>query len=106
MPVLSELNNSELDIARACIDGAVNGPFFEEWEFQTLMGITRGEMRKVLEGWPHNLTSRDADLAVHNAATNLSGYPHGRDGDLGNYGIDRTAIKRLLDRLSSDAPGR
>src|ERR1700746_3012128 len=59
---------------------AVDGPFFPEWEFHTLFGLTRSEVRAVADAWPNvRLTSADVALAVNNSLNNLLGYPHGQD---------------------------
>jgi hypothetical protein len=59
----------------AALRGAVDGPFFPEWEFRTLMGVTRDEMRRVLADWPHR-SDPTANLAVNNALVNIWTYPH------------------------------
>jgi hypothetical protein len=59
---------------------AVDGPFFPEWEFHTLFGLARSEVRAVAEAWP-NVDSTDANaaLAINNSLVNLVGYPHEQD---------------------------
>lgn len=52
------------------------GPFFPDWEFQTLMGGERDEMRAVLDAWPNVSDGENADVAINNAFNNLLGYPH------------------------------
>lgn len=42
------------------------GPFFPEWEFELLFGLTREEVRTVLSKWPANMASKDATTAVNN----------------------------------------
>ena len=49
---LSDLNSREREVVRECLQAAVEGPFFPEWEFSTLFGLTRDEVRKVLSSWP------------------------------------------------------
>jgi hypothetical protein len=71
------LNNRESDIVRAALRASVEGPFFSDVEFHTLMGVERDEMRGVLEAWPKVIDSEVADLAINNALNNLIGYPHG-----------------------------
>lgn len=69
-----------------CLRGAVDGPFFPEWEFATLFGLTRDEVRSVLEAWPEPPADESGDdrsgieiqdAAVTGAMNNLIGYPHG-----------------------------
>lgn len=65
---------------------AVDGPFFPDWEFHALMGLSREEMEAIADAWP-NPTAKTPEhyespehaqrVAVGNAANNLLGYPHG-----------------------------
>lgn len=59
---------------------ATRGPFFPEWEFQTLFGLDRSEVARIAEAFSSAtpLTGR-VSLAVGNAVTNLLGYPHGQE---------------------------
>ena len=59
-----------------CLRAAVEGPFFPEWEFQTLMGLERAEVAAVLAEWPGTTRSDDQVVAVNNVLNNLLGYPH------------------------------
>ena len=36
-----------------CLRAAVNGPFFPDWEFSTLFGLTRDEVRAVADWREH-----------------------------------------------------
>ena len=74
-----------------CLRIAVSGPYFPDWEFHTLMGLSRDVMRAVAEAWPeaptdepdHFESAAQAQLvAVNNAANHLvGGYPHGVSKD-------------------------
>jgi hypothetical protein len=72
------------DLVRSALLGAVEGPYFPDWEFSTLMAVTREEMAHVLASWPDARTTTpwEADpenvqyVAVNNALNNLVGYPH------------------------------
>jgi hypothetical protein len=48
---------------------------FRSWEFRTLVGVSRDEMRSVLADWPDRSDSV-ATLAMNNALVNIGGYPH------------------------------
>jgi len=61
---------------RDCLRAAVEGPFFPDREFQTLIGLERGEVGAVLAEWPGTNSPEDQDLAVNNVLNNLLGYPH------------------------------
>ncbi|WP_280685539.1 hypothetical protein [Kitasatospora sp. MAA19] len=71
------MTEQELRIIKECLDAAVNGPFFEDWEFHTLMGFTREEIAAVEASWPSPPTLDLEDDAVNNVLGNLLGYPHG-----------------------------
>jgi hypothetical protein len=51
---------------------------FPDWEFGTIFGIERGEVKEVLNAWP-DVTEEDevVSLVLNNAMNNLLGYPHG-----------------------------
>ncbi len=85
---------------RACLRAAVEGPFFPDWEFHTLFGLDRDEVRGVLTSWPRSEIPQDQFIAVDNAMSNLLGYPH-RRGDLWSDFIpaSRTEVEDLLWRI-------
>lgn len=62
-----------LDAFRAAADG----PFFPDWEFQTLMGFERSELRRVIAQWPRPRDLETLDLAANNVLNWLLSYPHG-----------------------------
>jgi hypothetical protein len=64
-----------------CLRAAVDGPFFVDWEFNTLFGLERGEVATVLAEWPETSNAEDQGLAVNNVLNNLLGYPHGASED-------------------------
>lgn len=77
-------------VIELCLRAVVEGPFIEEWEFQTLIGFRRGEVRAILDAWPAlpvgspgGYSSGDeAQRAVAVIAmNNLLGYPHGFGAD-------------------------
>lgn len=70
------LSDRDRDLIRAALDAAVDGPFFPDWEFRTLMGVERNVMRQVLDEWPTVTDAELGDLAVNNALLNLLSYPH------------------------------
>ncbi len=49
---LDRLSDRDVEIVRQCLAAAVRGPFFPDWEFGTLMGLTRDEVQDVLLTWP------------------------------------------------------
>lgn len=55
------LDEREREVVRECLQAAVKGPFFPDWEFETLFGLTREEVGKVLLSWP---TPNESDESV------------------------------------------
>jgi hypothetical protein len=74
-----------------CLRIAVEGSYFPDWEFHTLMGLSRDVMRSVEEAWPEapldvpegfESGAETQLVAVNNAANHLvGGYPHGVSKD-------------------------
>ncbi|MEM1417859.1 MAG: hypothetical protein AAGH15_23370 [Myxococcota bacterium] len=77
----------DIEVLRRCLHLAVDGPYFSDAEFHTLMGLSRDEMRAIAEAWPeptaeappgYESAEEAQNVAVNNAANNLvGGYPHG-----------------------------
>jgi len=73
---LANLDEREREIVRECLHAAVEGPFFSEWEFGTIFGLTRDEVRQVLLCWPKlNEADESVVRAINNSFNNLLGYP-------------------------------
>jgi hypothetical protein len=73
---LANLDDREREVVRECLRTAVDSSFFPEWEFQTIFGIERDEVKRVLTSWP-NLDEKDpiVTLAINNSFNNVLGYP-------------------------------
>lgn len=52
------LTGIEGELVRRCLAASVDGPFFPDWEFETLFGLTRDEVREVLDAWSGAIRSR------------------------------------------------
>ena len=78
---------------------AADGPFFPDWEFHTLFGLTRSEVRAVADLWPNvDFRSENVHLAVNNSLNNLWGYPHGQESVWSQWlSVDRSKLRELLD---------
>ena len=105
----------DTDIVRSCLKAAVDGPFFPEWEFHTLFGLTRAEVRDVLHAWPaepayaaggYDSPAHFQRVAIDNAMNNLLGYPHGRRGAAftREVGATRTEIDAVFARRRAARP--
>lgn len=62
-----------------CLRAAALGPFFPDWEFETLFGFEREEIRQIAERWPHWDDEIEQADSVNNTLNMLLGYPHGRE---------------------------
>jgi hypothetical protein len=74
---LTDLNETERGVVRECLQAAAEGPFFPDWEFPTLFGIDRDQVRQLLLSWPKVDEADDAILlSINNSFNNLLGYPN------------------------------
>jgi hypothetical protein len=105
---IKHLTAGEADLVRGCIRAAVLGPFFPEWEFQTLMGVTRAQARVILEEWPPATEAASAvQLTINNVLGNLIGYPHGQAAARDEMvGADIAEVRRVFTkwRGQDDSP--
>ena len=73
------ITDADKSVLHRCLEVASAGELFEDWEFQTLFGLERGQLAAISAKWPDvDQTDPDVDLAVTNAVANLLGYPHGK----------------------------
>ena len=61
---------------RQCLWAAADGRGVPDWEFQTLIGFDRDEVRHIAQAWPSWDDADDQKAAVNNVLNNLLGYPH------------------------------
>ena len=67
---------SDIAIVRQCIDLVTEGPTFEEWEFETLFGRTRDEVRATGASLGvAGSKTHDTVVVVGDVLNNLAGYP-------------------------------
>ena len=98
--MIENLSNEEVDLIRRCLDAAVNGPFFPDWEFHSLIGVTRDEVRQVLRSWPKTEDPTFQRTVVVNALNNLLGYPHGMsDAWVQWVRSPRERVSRLMQKV-------
>ncbi|QXC60100.1 hypothetical protein KSP35_17300 [Aquihabitans sp. G128] len=111
---VERLDAAEIDGVRRCLDAVCDGPFFDDWEFGTLMGVTRQEMSRVRDAWPGTPTATSSEdalqmqrVAVGNALGNLLGYPltNVETASLRDkWGVDRSLLGSIHDRLYGRSP--
>jgi hypothetical protein len=105
---LGQLSVADKVLVGQALRAAADGPFFPEWEFHTLFGLMRSEIRAIADAWPNvDLTRADVVLAVNNSLNNLLGYPHGQDSAWSQWiSGDRFKLGELFGRLRSSSNER
>ena len=98
-------SESDIGFIKDCLTAAVEGMFFPDWEFGTLFGFDRTEVKAILQCWPHGFP-QDDDVwrAAIGALNNLLGYPHGRADELKSFTSASVGdLRDVLDRLVASA---
>jgi hypothetical protein len=102
--VLRSVADEDVSVILDCLGAAVEGPFFPDWEFRTLMGVSRAEVAEVLHRWPDGPDAQTQDLAVNNVLNMLLGYPHGRDDLWPDFiAADRDEVRSVLERWRGES---
>lgn len=95
------LNQAESRVVAEVLRATADGPFFPDWEFPTLFGLEREDVREIADQWP--LATVDPHVmavAVNNSFNNLLGYPHHKDDVWSDWiSVDRSALNELFNRL-------
>src|SRR5215510_4450289 len=97
---LIDLTAAEQKAVLECPRAAATGPFFPEWEFQTLFGVNRSEVKAIVDAWPNiDETTVRVSLAISNSMNNLLGYPHGCDREWSQYiSVGPEEVTRILEK--------
>ena len=104
---VTRLPQVDNDLIRSSLALAVAGPYFPDWEFSILFGLSREEVAHVLAAWPEAavVTSWESDpdrvqeFAVQGVLNNLLGHPHGEWELLSSeLGISKAEFRSLFDR--------
>ncbi|MFF1482128.1 hypothetical protein ACFVYD_32020 [Streptomyces sp. NPDC058301] len=104
MSAVERMTEHDLQIIKECLDAAVNGPFFPDGQFHTLMGFTRDEVASIAAAWPQSLDPGEQDDAVNNVLNMLLGYPHGYESRWQEYSAATPAqIAQTLARWRGEA---
>jgi len=73
-------SNAEQQVFQEALFAAARGPFFPDWEFQTLIGFDRSDVEAAAESFsPSTPVTGELALMLNNCMANLLGYPHGQD---------------------------
>ena len=104
---LADLNERERDVVRECLHAATEGPFFPDWEFATIFGLERDEVRQVLASWPDlDETNETVVCAINNSFNNLLGYPTRNKQEIWPkfISVDGMDLARIFDKWKGRAP--
>jgi len=97
---MEDLSSEQVEIVRRAMFAAADGPFFPDWEFETLMGVSREEVRRVAREWPRQDGDPTQNDIAANALNNLLGYPHGKEREMesavGSTAAELNALLSLL----------
>ena len=95
-----DLSERDLRVIKECLQVAAHGPFFPDWEVETLFGLTRAEMAAIAADWPAvDAGTREVRRAVIGALGHLTGYPHGEEEAWGRYiSVSPSEVEDLLRR--------
>lgn len=99
----ADLDERERGVVRECLRAAVDGPFFPDWEFGTIFGLERDDVRKVLLSWPELNESNDSVVqAINNSLNNLLGYPTRNKEEIWPQyiSVTRTELARIFGKCA------
>jgi hypothetical protein len=100
LDVRSSLSDKEIKIVVECLRATVEGEFFPDWEFETLLGVSRETVRTVYKQWPNLSLDDESAAAVIGSLNNLLGYPHRQEHRWADYiSVSPQEVRALLERL-------
>jgi hypothetical protein len=96
---LRDLTADERAVVRQCLKAAADGPFFPDWEFEILFGITRADVRSVQESWPPDRPDQMTRTAINHSLNNLLHYPHRKNEAWSNLiSVSRSEVHRIYQK--------
>jgi hypothetical protein len=104
---LANLDEREREVVRESLRATVEGPFFPDWEFETIFGLTRDEVRAVLASWPElDETDEAVVTAINNSFNNLLGYPSRNKQEIWPefISVSHIELARIFDKWKERPP--
>jgi hypothetical protein len=97
------LTKRESDVVGEALRAAADGPFFPDWEFETLFGLPREQVRRVADEWPiPTAPPEEVVMAVNNSLNWLLSYPHQKHDIWGDWiSLGQQAVNELFNKLRS-----
>lgn len=108
-PPRQRFDLAELEVVGRALKAIVEGPFFpasRPAEFDTVMGLSRDEVRAIADRWPDVVMDTEVFVAVNNTLNNLLGYPHRQEEALVALVAEPAVIARLLAKWRVGKPTR
>jgi hypothetical protein len=99
----NDLSKEDIKLIKEVLNAAAYGPFIPDWEFHTLFGLYRDEVKRIADNWPKNKESdKSVGLAINNSFINLLGYPIDNVNEWKNYiSITRADMIKYYSRWRS-----
>lgn len=104
---LASLNEKEWEVIRECLRATVEGPFYPDWEFGTIFGLERDDVKRILMAWPEvNEADEYVVQAINNSLNNILGYPARNKEEMWPKFISVTpaAVATILDKWKGREP--
>jgi hypothetical protein len=98
---LANLDEKEREVIRECLRATVEGPFYPDWEFGTIFGLERDDVKGILMAWPEvNEADEYVVRAIANSLTNILCYPARNKEEMWPkfISVAPAAVKRILDK--------
>lgn len=97
------LDAGDTELVGRCLRAAASGPFFPDWEFQTLIGADRDRVQALADAWPNvDLSEPEPMDAIQSVLANLLGYPHGEEEAWRRLiSVPPATVQRVLETLAS-----
>jgi hypothetical protein len=101
---LAALTEREKEVVFECLRAASDGPFFPNWEFATLFGLERAQLRRIAAAAPHiDDSHEDTVLAIHNTLANLLDYPHHHESAWSQFiSVPEEEVSRVFSKWRGD----
>ena len=90
----------DFSVIKECLHASAYGPFFPDWEFNTLFGLERSRVCSIADTFDASSPiTEDIELAVNNSIGNLLGYPHGLDSAWSQWiSVSQSELQNLFSR--------
>jgi hypothetical protein len=97
---ITELSYKDRETIIEVANATVEGPFFPEDEFQTLIGLSREEFKKIVNRCSDiSKPSKLCKIAINNAIINMLGYPHGCEEVWSEYiSVSSSELQKVFER--------